>query len=49
MVSYAGKLSGDGPEIEGSWQITRDRSGKFLMIRSAGKAAEVEHTQSELV
>ena len=36
VVSYAGKLSGDGPEIEGSWQITRDRSGKFLMIRTSG-------------
>lgn len=49
VVRYRGALSGDATEIEGRWTIWKILSGKFLMIRSAGKAAEVEHTQSELV
>ena len=48
-VRYRGTLSGDATEIAGRWTIWRVLSGKFLMIRSAGKAAEVERTQSELV
>jgi hypothetical protein len=35
-VVYEGMLSADGTEIEGRW-IVPGSSGKFLMIRSAGK------------
>lgn len=38
-VEYEGTLSGDGTEIEGRWTLSRGWSGKFLMIRSAGKTA----------
>jgi hypothetical protein len=37
-IAYQGMLSGDGTEIEGGWLIAGDSRGKFLMIRSAGKA-----------
>jgi hypothetical protein len=37
-VAYQGMLSGDGTEIEGGWLIPGGSYGKFLMIRSAGKA-----------
>jgi hypothetical protein len=37
-IAYQGMLSGDGTEIEGGWLIPGDSWGKFLMIRSAGKA-----------
>ena len=48
-VRYQGTLSGDATEIEGRWTIWKVLSGKFMMIRSAGKAAEVEQKQSEHV
>jgi hypothetical protein len=48
-VRYQGTLSNDATEIEGRWTIWRILSGKFVMVRPAGRAAEVEHTQSELV
>jgi hypothetical protein len=48
-VRYAGALNGDATEIEGKWTIWGVWSGKFLMIRSAGKAAEVEQKVSERV
>jgi hypothetical protein len=49
-VQYEGALNGDATEIEGRWTIRMFRlSGKFLMIRSAGKAAEVEQKVSERV
>ena len=48
-VQYDGTLNGDGTEIEGRWTIRNVWSGKFLMIRSAGKAAEVERKVSERV
>jgi hypothetical protein len=48
-VKYQGTLSSDATEIEGRWTILKMLSGKFLMIRSAGKAAEVEHKQAEPV
>jgi hypothetical protein len=48
-IKYQGTLSSDATEIEGRWTIWNVLSGKFMMIRSAGKAAEVEHTQAETV
>jgi hypothetical protein len=39
-VIYEGTLSADGTEIEGRW-ILPGSSGKFLMIRSAGKEEAV--------
>jgi hypothetical protein len=35
-VDYEGSLSGDGLEIEGTWTIPGDWSGRFLMIRNSG-------------
>jgi hypothetical protein len=40
-IAYQGMLSGDGTEIEGGWLIPGGSYGKFLMIRSAGKAEAV--------
>jgi hypothetical protein len=49
-VQYGGALNGDATEIEGRWTIQGiGLSGKFLMIRSPGKAAEVEQKVSEKV
>ena len=49
-VQYEGALNGDATEIEGRWTIRSvGLSGKFLMIRSAGKAVEVEQKVSERV
>jgi len=48
-VKYRGTLNADATQIEGRWTIWKIFSGKFVMIRSAGKAAEVERKQSELV
>ncbi|HEY6256748.1 MAG TPA: hypothetical protein VIY51_13235 [Xanthobacteraceae bacterium] len=45
-VEYEGTLSGDKTEIEGRWNIPRAGSGKFLMIRSGGKAAAIEQKKS---
>jgi hypothetical protein len=39
-VIYEGRLSADGTEIEGRW-VVPGSSGKFLMIRSAGKEEAV--------
>ncbi len=41
-VSYDGVLNGDATEIEGRWRIGDGTTGKFLMIRSEGKAVAVE-------
>ncbi len=41
-VSYEGVLNGDATEIEGRWRIGDGTTGKFLMIRSGGKAVAVE-------
>jgi len=46
-VAYEGTLSPDGTEIEGRWTVPGDWSGKFLMIRSAGKAEAVARTVFE--
>ena len=48
-VDYEGKLNGQGTEIEGRWNIPGVHSGKFLMIRSAGKAATATQKKSERV
>jgi hypothetical protein len=48
-VDYAGLLNGERTEIEGRWHIPGAGSGKFLMIRSAGKAAAIEQRQSARV
>jgi len=41
-VSYEGVLNADATEIEGRWRIGDGTSGKFMMIRSTGKAVAVE-------
>jgi hypothetical protein len=46
-VAYDGTLSTDGTEIEGRWTVPGNWSGKFLMIRSAGKAEAVARTVFE--
>jgi hypothetical protein len=40
-ISYEGTLSADGQEIEGTWVIPGDWSGRFLMIRNAGATEKV--------
>jgi hypothetical protein len=40
-VAYEGTLSPDGTEVEGRWTVAGNWSGKFLMIRSAGKTEAV--------
>lgn len=40
-VAYEGRLSADGTEIEGRWSVPGSWSGKFLMIRSAGREEAV--------
>lgn len=46
-IAYQGTLSGDGTEIEGGWLIPGNNSGKFLMIRSAGKEEAVRRKAFE--
>ncbi len=46
-VAYEGSLSADSTEIEGRWTIQRNWSGKFLMIRSVGRAETVEQKVAE--
>jgi hypothetical protein len=46
-IVYEGALNGDGTEIEGRWTILSVWSGKFLMIRSAGRAAMVSRKKFE--
>jgi len=48
-IHYSGILNGDGTEIEGTWRILGNWSGKFLMIRSAGKVAAVARKVAERV
>jgi hypothetical protein len=46
-VAYEGTLNADGTEIEGRWTIPSNWSGKFLMIRSAGKEEAVSRKAFE--
>jgi len=46
-VAYEGTLSPDGTEIKGRWIVAGNWSGKFLMIRPAGKTAAVGRTMFE--
>jgi hypothetical protein len=48
-VHYEGMLNGDATEIEGRWRIGDGTSGKFLMIRSEGKAVAAEEKKSAKV
>jgi hypothetical protein len=45
-IRYEGVLNGDATEIEGRWLIGDGSSGKFLMIRSTGKAVAVERKKA---
>lgn len=49
VVEYEGTLSVDGAEIEGRWATSSAWSGKFLMIRSAGKEQFVERKAFERI
>ena len=40
-VFYAGVVNADGTEIEGSWSIPGNWSGRFLMLRDTGQSAAV--------
>jgi hypothetical protein len=48
-VSYEGTLSADGTEIEGRWTVRGGWSGKFLMVRPAGKEEIVRREVFEKV
>jgi hypothetical protein len=40
-VRYAGVLTDDHSEIEGTWTLPGGWSGRFLMVRSTGRSVEV--------
>jgi hypothetical protein len=46
-ASYEGTLNADGTEIEGRWIVAGSWSGKFLMIRSAGKEESISRKAFE--
>lgn len=46
-VAYEGTVNEDATEIAGRWSIRPSWSGTFLMIREAGKAAEIEREAFE--
>jgi hypothetical protein len=48
-VNYEGTLNQDGTEIEGRWVIRQVLTGRFLMIRSTGKAETVAREKFERV
>lgn len=48
-VFYSGRVSGDGLEISGTWDIPGQWSGTFLMIRARPKAAAIERKIAEVV
>jgi hypothetical protein len=41
-ITYEGVLNGEATEIEGRWHLGSGLAGKFLMIRSEGKAVALE-------
>ncbi|MGH6870495.1 MAG: hypothetical protein ACREHE_03220 [Rhizomicrobium sp.] len=41
-IAYGGVLSADATEIEGSWTVSANWGGKFLMLRSTGKKQAVD-------
>ena len=48
-IVYDGTVSSDVTEIEGQWSIAGSWSGKFLMIRSAGKEQAVDRKVFERI
>ena len=48
-VHYAGTLTDDHSEIEGSWIVPGEWSGRFLMIRSTGRAVEAARKRFEKI
>ena len=48
-VHYSGKVSADGNEISGTWDIPNHWSGTFLMIRAKPNAARAEQKIAEVV
>lgn len=48
-VHYDGTLDPEATEIAGTWRISGDWSGSFVMVRPAGKAEEVERKVTESV
>ncbi len=48
-VSYRGSVSGDGLEINGTWDIPNVWSGTFIMVRPAAQAASIEQAVAETV
>ena len=45
-VIYEGVMNAEGTEIEGRWRVTGQISGRFLMIRPAGKSVAVERRET---
>lgn len=48
-IFYEGVLSADGNEIEGTWAVPGNWSGKFLMIRSGRHGATAETREEEVI
>jgi hypothetical protein len=48
-VHYSGRVSGDGSEISGTWDIPGHWSGSFLMIRARPAAEAAERRIAETV
>jgi hypothetical protein len=48
-ILYEGALNADATEIEGRWTIVSVWSGKFLMIRSAGKEVKIARKALERI
>ena len=48
-VHYTGTLTEDHTEIEGTWMLRGDWSGRVLMIRSTGRAVEAARKRFERI
>ena len=48
-VFYSGRLSEDGSEISGIWEIPKHWAGTFLMVRARSKGAGAERKIAETV